>query len=116
MRCGPHPPSSEVQPLAAGVYGAVCGLPKQIARETINEIEKFDRGLFSGLIGWIDINFNCEFAVAIRSALYNKGELHLYAGAGIVEESIPEEEFIETEMKFNTILKLFNEQDFLMTH
>jgi menaquinone-specific isochorismate synthase len=90
---------------------AVCGLPKQIARETINEIEKFDRGLFSGLVGWIDINFNCEFAVAIRSALYKKGELHLYAGAGIVEESIPEEEFIETEMKFNTILKLFNEQD-----
>jgi menaquinone-specific isochorismate synthase len=90
---------------------AVCGLPKQIARETINEIEKFDRGLFSGLIGWIDINFNCEFAVAIRSALYKNGELHLYAGAGIVEESIPEEEYDETEMKFNTILNLFNEQN-----
>ncbi|MGB5893262.1 MAG: isochorismate synthase [Ignavibacteriaceae bacterium] len=90
---------------------AVCGLPKQIAHETINEIEKFDRGLFSGLIGWIDINFNCEFAVAIRSALYKKGELHLYAGAGIVEESVPEEEYIETEMKFNTILSLFHEQN-----
>ena len=90
---------------------AVCGLPKQIARETINEIEKFDRGLFSGLIGWIDINFNCEFAVSIRSALYKKGEIHLYAGAGIVEESIPEEEYDETEMKFNTIINLFNEQN-----
>ena len=90
---------------------AVCGLPKQIARETINEIEKFDRGLFSGLIGWIDINFNCEFAVAIRSALYKKGELRLYAGAGIVGESVPEEEYIETEMKFNTILNLFHEQN-----
>jgi len=90
---------------------AVCGLPKQTALETINEIEKFDRGLFSGLIGWIDINFNCEFAVAIRSALYKNGELHLYAGAGIVEESIPEEEYIETEMKFNTILNLFHEQN-----
>ncbi|GEM_PF-960414 len=90
---------------------AVCGLPKQIARETINEIEKFDRGLFSGLIGWIDINFNCEFAVAIRSALYKKGELHLYAGAGIVEESVPEEEYDETEMKFHTILNLFHEQN-----
>jgi len=89
---------------------AVCGLPKQKAHRTINEIEKFDRGLFSGLIGWIDINFNCEFAVAIRSALYKKGELHLYAGAGIVEESVPEEEYIETEMKFNTILNLFHEQ------
>jgi menaquinone-specific isochorismate synthase len=90
---------------------AVCGLPKQYARETINEIEKFDRGLFSGLVGWIDINFNCEFAVAIRSALYRKGELHLYAGAGIVEESIPNEEYDETEMKLNTILSLFHEQN-----
>jgi len=90
---------------------AVCGIPKHIARETINEIETFDRGLFSGLIGWMDIELNCEFAVAIRSALYKKGKLHLYAGAGIVEESIPEEEYIETEMKFNTILNLFHEQN-----
>ena len=90
---------------------AVCGFPKQIAHEAINEIENFDRGLFSGLIGWIDINFNCEFAVAIRSALYKRSELQLYAGAGIVEESMPEEEYIETEMKFNTILNLFDEQN-----
>ena len=90
---------------------AVCGLPKQIARKTINEIEKFDRGLFSGLIGWIDINFNCEFAVAIRSALYTKNKLHLYAGAGILEESIADEEYSETELKFNTILNLFHEQN-----
>ena len=57
----------------------------------------------------MDIELNCEFAVAIRSALYKKGKLHLFAGAGIVDESIPEEEYIETEMKFNTILNLFHE-------
>lgn len=90
---------------------AVCGLPKNKAIETINKIEKFDRGLFSGLIGWIDLEMNCEFAVAIRSALCNSKKLFLYAGAGIVEESIPEEEYIETEMKLNTILNLFDEQN-----
>jgi menaquinone-specific isochorismate synthase len=90
---------------------AVCGLPKKKAIETINKIETFDRGLFSGLIGWIDLEMNCEFAVAIRSALCKNKQLYLYAGAGIVEESIPEEEYIETEMKLNTILNLFDEQN-----
>jgi menaquinone-specific isochorismate synthase len=88
---------------------AVCGLPKLNAMEMIREIEKFDRGLFSGLTGWIDLEMNCEFTVAIRSALYCRNKLYLYAGAGIIEESIPEEEYAETEMKFHTILNLFNE-------
>lgn len=88
---------------------AVCGLPKQRAFQAISELEKFDRGLFSGLIGWIDPFMNCEFTVAIRSALYKDHKLFLYAGAGIVKESDPEEEFFETELKFKTILNLFDE-------
>jgi len=88
---------------------AVCGLPKQRAFKAISELEKFDRGLFSGLIGWIDPSMNCEFTVAIRSALYKNHKLFLYAGAGIVKESDPEEEYIETELKFKTILNLFDE-------
>ena len=88
---------------------AVCGLPKQRAYQAISELEKFDRGLFSGLIGWIDPFMNCEFTVAIRSALYKNHKLFLYAGAGIVKESNPEEEFFETELKFKTILNLFDE-------
>ena len=89
---------------------AVCGLPKLKAMNAINEIESFDRGLYSGLIGWFDLSLNCEFAVAIRSALYKNGKLYLYAGAGIVKESDPEEEYSETELKFKTILNLFYEQ------
>jgi len=61
------------------------------------------------LIGWIDPFMNCEFTVAIRSALYKNHKLYLYAGAGIVKESNPEEEFFETELKFKTILNLFDE-------
>jgi menaquinone-specific isochorismate synthase len=45
---------------------AVCGFPKQKAFNTIGEIEKFDRGLYSGLIGWIDLKLNCEFTVALN--------------------------------------------------
>ncbi len=89
---------------------AVCGLPKDEAQESIRKLEKFDRGLYSGLIGWISLEMNCEFAVAIRSALYKDEKLYIYAGAGIVEESDPKEEFFETELKFKTILNLFDEQ------
>jgi menaquinone-specific isochorismate synthase len=60
------------------------------------------------LIGWINLELNCEFAVAIRSALYKKSKLFLFAGSGIVEESVPEDEFLETELKLKTILKLFD--------
>jgi menaquinone-specific isochorismate synthase len=60
------------------------------------------------LIGWINPELNCEFAVAIRSAFYKKNKLSLFAGSGIVEESVPEDEFLETELKLKTILKLFD--------
>ena len=76
----------------------------------VRKLEKFDRGLYSGLIGWISLEMNCEFAVAIRSALCKDEKLYIYAGAGIVEESDPKEEFFETELKFKTILNLFDEQ------
>jgi menaquinone-specific isochorismate synthase len=87
---------------------AVCGIPKDEALKAIRELETHDRGLYSGLIGWINPEMNCEFAVAIRSAFYKKNKLSLYAGSGIVEESVPEDEFLETELKLKTILKLFN--------
>ena len=89
---------------------AVCGLPKQKAMSSINQLENFDRGLFSGLIGWMDTELDCEFAVAIRSALLKNKKLFVYAGAGIVEDSVPDEEFAETESKLNTILNLFDEK------
>ena len=90
---------------------AVCGIPKEKALKAIRELETHDRGLYSGLIGWINPEMNCEFAVAIRSAFYKNNKLFLYAGSGIVEESVPEDEFLETELKLKTILKLFDEKN-----
>jgi len=90
---------------------AVCGIPKEKSLQMISELEEFDRGLFSGLIGW----FNCkgfgEFNVAIRSALINKNLLYTYAGCGIVEGSDPLEEFEETKLKLKPILSLFDNAD-----
>jgi menaquinone-specific isochorismate synthase len=90
---------------------AVCGVPKNDAIEYIRQLESYDRGLYSGLIGWLDFNGNCDFSVTIRSALVKSKEITAYAGAGIVEDSDPDEEFIETQLKLKPILMLFNEED-----
>ena len=86
---------------------AVCGFPKEKTIEIIRNLESHDRGLYSGLIGWMDLNGNCDFTVTIRSALVEGKKITAFAGAGIVEESDPAEEFYETELKLKPILSLF---------
>ncbi|MEW6506461.1 MAG: isochorismate synthase [Bacteroidota bacterium] len=89
---------------------AVCGDPKESALELINKLENFERGLFTGVLGWYSNNGLGEFTVAIRSALINYNKLLVYAGCGIVEGSIPEKEFYETELKLKSILSLFQHE------
>jgi len=86
---------------------AVCGVPKEIAFNFIRESESHDRGFYSGLTGWMDFNGNCEISVAIRSALIKDKLVIAYAGAGMVKDSNPEEEFIETKLKLDPVLSLF---------
>ncbi len=88
---------------------AVCGLPKDEAMITIRKLEIHDRGLYSGLIGWMDFEGNCELAVAIRSTLIKNNKVTAYAGAGLVKDSNLEEEFIETKLKLDPILSLFKQ-------
>ena len=63
-----------------------------------------DRGLYAGPIGWFDYQGNGEFAVAIRSGLIQGEEVSIFAGCGIVEDSIAEMEYQETNMKFTPML------------
>lgn len=77
---------------------AVCGVPRDIAREIISKLELVPRGLYTGAVGWID-RANAEFAVAIRSALIKDNTIHAFAGAGITAHSDPQSEWNETEHK-----------------
>ena len=86
---------------------AVCGVPKSIAMSFIRKLEVHDRGLYSGLVGWIDFKNNCELAVSIRSALVKENIVTAFAGAGLVKNSDPDEEFQETKLKLDPILSLF---------
>jgi len=89
---------------------AVCGFPKDAALNLIKKIENQKRGLYSGIIGWFNLNNEGEFAVSIRSAVTRGNKLSAFAGNGIVEGSEPDDEFEETEMKLKPILSLFNEK------
>ena len=89
---------------------AVCGYPKDAALNLIKKIENQKRGLYSGIVGWFNLNVNGEFAVSIRSAISRGNKLIAYAGSGIVEGSTPDAEFEETEMKLKPILSLFSER------
>lgn len=88
---------------------AVCGIPKEKAFDLINNLETDSRGLYSGIIGWFNFNNEGEFFVSIRSALSKGNKIYAYAGSGIVADSIPDDEFRETELKLKPIISLFNE-------
>jgi menaquinone-specific isochorismate synthase len=90
---------------------AVCGIPKEQSLNMIEKTEQFDRGLFSGLIGWFNADNYGEFFVTIRSALVKDNKLYAYAGCGIVEGSNATEEFEETQLKLKPILSLFDNAD-----
>ncbi len=83
---------------------AVAGTPTAAAVELIRVLEPFDRGRYAGPVGWVDSSGDGEWAIALRCAQISDGMITAYAGGGIVSSSIPESEFIETEMKFRPIL------------
>lgn len=85
---------------------ALGGTPKDLALKFIREQERLDRGWYGAPIGWMDSNQNGEFAVAIRSALIQGKEAHLFAGCGVVKDSNPDEEYKETNIKFLPMLSV----------
>ena len=88
---------------AAHPSAAVCGAPTEVARRLIAEHERLDRGRFAGPIGWVDSQGDGEWALALRCGQLDADEprrMRLYAGAGVVAESIPHAELVETDVKF----------------
>lgn len=81
---------------------AVCGTPRGHARELIANLEPFDRGLYTGVVGLVTER-EAEFVVAIRSALCTSESTRVYAGAGIVAGSVPQDEDDETMAKLRAV-------------
>ncbi|NUS27064.1 MAG: isochorismate synthase [Streptomyces sp.] len=83
---------------------AVCGTPTDVARAVIAQSEPFDRGPYTGMVGWQDADGDGEWVVTIRCAEAEGRSLRLFAGAGVVAASTPEAETAETAAKFRTFL------------
>ena len=83
---------------------AVGGQPRDAVVPDIARLEPFDRGLYAGTVGWFDVAGDGEFVVAIRSALMDGAKARLFAGAGIVEGSVPTDEKAETDLKLAALL------------
>ena len=84
---------------------AVCGLPRDEALTLLTEVEIFQRGWYAGPVGWFDADGNGVFAPALRCAVFHDGRWRLFAGAGIVEGSVPALEWEETAIKFTPVLE-----------
>ncbi|PCJ86932.1 MAG: anthranilate synthase component I [Thiotrichaceae bacterium] len=85
--------------------GTVSGAPKIRAMEIIDEFEPVKRGIYSGAIGYLSWNGNMDTAIAIRTAVIKDKSLSIQAGAGIVYDSVPENEWAETMNKARAIFR-----------
>ncbi|MEM0952114.1 MAG: anthranilate synthase component I family protein [Cyanobacteria bacterium P01_H01_bin.74] len=84
--------------------GTVSGAPKIRAMTLLSQLEPEQRGVYSGLVGYIDHAGNTDSAIAIRSTLIKDGQAHVHAGAGVVYYSVAESEYEETRNKAKSIL------------
>ena len=84
---------------AALPAGTLSGAPKIRAMEIIHELEPSSRGIYGGAIGYIGWNGNMDTAIAIRTAVIKDKTIHVGAGAGVVADSVPENEWLECRQK-----------------
>lgn len=85
--------------------GTVSGAPKVRAMEIIDELEISKRGIYAGAVGYLSFNGDMDLAIAIRTGVIKDGKLHVQAGAGIVADSVPHSEWIETQNKAKALLR-----------
>ena len=85
--------------------GTVSGAPKVRAMEIIDELEPDKRGVYAGAVGYLGFNGDMDLAIAIRTAVVKDGQMHVQAGAGIVADSVPENEWQETQAKARAVLR-----------
>lgn len=88
--------------------GTLSGAPKVRAMELINNFEPVRRGIYGGAVGYLGWAGNMDTAIAIRTAIIKSGMMHIQAGAGLVADSIPESEWLETLNKGFALIRAAN--------
>jgi len=85
--------------------GTVSGSPKVRAMQIINELEKAKRGPYSGAIGYFGFDGNHDSCIALRTVVLTNGKAYVQAGAGVVADSIPANEYTETVNKAKGMIR-----------
>ena len=85
--------------------GTVSGAPKVRAMEIIDELEPSKRGIYAGAVGYLGFNGDMDVAIGIRTGVIKNNRLYVQAGAGIVADSVPQSEWIETQNKARAVLR-----------
>ena len=88
--------------------GTLSGAPKLRACEIINELEGNKRGIYGGAIGYIDFTGNLDMCISIRLAFAKNGKVFVRSGAGIVADSVPENEYEECINKSKAVINALN--------
>ena len=94
--------------------GTLSGAPKIRAMEIIDELESVRRGLYGGATGYIDFSGDMDFCITIRTMIKKKNRVYLQAGAGIVADSVPENEYQECCNKVMALAKTYREGKFMI--
>ena len=85
--------------------GTVTGAPKVRAMEIIEELEAQRRGPYAGMVGYFDYSGNFDSAITIRTILAREGRAYIQAGAGVVADSKPENEYKECRHKAQALFR-----------
>lgn len=86
--------------------GTVSGSPRKRAMEIIEEFENIKREIYSGAIGYFSLNGEMDLCIGIRTIIFKDNTAHIQAGAGIVKDSVPENEYKETENKARAFIEV----------
>ena len=85
--------------------GTLSGAPKIRACQIIEELEKEERGIYGGALGYLDFTGNMDTCIAIRMAVKKDQKVYVQAGGGIVADSIPEKEYEESANKAAAVIQ-----------
>jgi len=85
--------------------GTLSGAPKPRAMALIDELEGIRRGVYGGVVGYLDFAGDLDMAIAIRTAVVKDGTAYVQAGAGIVADSVPQLEYEETQHKAAAVIR-----------
>ena len=88
---------------------AICGTPKEPSLDFLTQIEGYDRSYYSGFLGPVQVDGETNIYVNLRTVRIQDNRATFYAGAGITEDSDPESEWNETEMKCDTVLQVISQ-------